>query len=251
MILCPQNKLLFLKNPKTGGNSIRKHFARYITRPPIRLKTTFQNKFYGDIDIEQPSPYFNLQKCIDSGNIDRDITDYSVYVVIRDPVDRFRSLCRHVRDYGIAIRTLFADKLDPVSTEEIKQFRPNLKSDPSVLLQFPIQFQQTYKSITLQEIGERLIDQPFNTISNFDFLRVPQNYYYSDPRVIAVDYANLQIEFSKICIKYNITQTPELPKENIGTKLPTDCLSQELINRVKLVYSEDVEFYDRLSSTQR
>ena len=78
------------------------------------------------------------------------------------------------------------------------------------------------------------------------------SYFYSLPynEIYAKEYFrdNFNIEFSKILEKHNILVTNKLPKHN-SSKDATDTLTPEIIKKVKEIYAEDVDFYDRLSKS--
>lgn len=259
-------KIVFLKNPKTAGTSLKNHLFNIIPNirsidpsndrlqhnlPPIIKKTrsAFTNAYYGDKKFIQPVSYANLEYYI--SNIDTAIQEYTSYVVVREPVDRFMSICRHVRDYGFLIRILFEDRLDEVSSDEDKSIHKSMMFTTQLFSTFSQKFQETFNAITIQEIGERILDFAFECNTEYseylDFVRIPQIYYYNDPKVNALDYAHLQKEISLVFEKHNIPYDSTLPKNNISSKLHQDSFSEEFINKIKKVYAEDVAFYAKIS----
>lgn len=264
MIISQKYKITFLKNPKTAGTSIHETLSginlidvknkiiqkeKEIDRKNINGKTlsVFTNQYYGKTEFRPSLDYLNLQFYLDQNIISENIEEYTNYVVIREPIDRFESLCRHVRSYPNVIGYLFEDKFNAVSKEETDKFKKYNKDDAK-LKTLSSKFLDFYNSISLQEIGERIVEAPFNTIPRLDFVRIPQIYYYEDPRVIPLDYAKLQEEITALCERHNTLRRYILPKVNVGTKLIYDSLSQDLINKVRLIYAEDVEFYEKLIS---
>lgn len=238
MILLNDNTVI-LKNPKTAGTSLHDCLADFNcaisifkNKSQTMFPSWFHNRYYGEQEFQIPPPYVNLKHL---NKIDK------AYVVIREPVDRFMSVCRHLRDYGFMVRMLFKDRLDLVATGEETKIHPIRRWTPELFSTFSKAFQEEYNSITLEEIGNVVLDLPFNQYHKLDFIRIPQNYYLS-AEVQAMDYANLNNELSKLMQENNIPQR-ELTFENVGTKLPTDHFSDELISKIKIAYSEDVEFY--------
>jgi len=79
-----------------------------------------------------------------------------------------------------------------------------------------------------------------------DIVRIPQNYYYSDPRVTPLDYANYNVEINKIYDKLGIPPV-QIPKVNIGESRPNDQISESTIKAILKAYEEDVDFYSELT----
>jgi hypothetical protein len=218
--------------------------------PTLEIST----KYYGNITIPNylRARYANLQFAIDRNLMLGNIEEYTVYVVVRDPVERFMSMCRYIRQHGRILRDiLFKEELDLVSTESDMLFPKSLRMF-NRLSAFSSQFQERYNQITVQEIGEKTVDIPMGTFTdkkpNFDLLRIPQNYYFSDARVKPINYSNLMQEYAAIVDKHGIPDPYKtLATRNVSTKLESDVLSQDLIDKIKLIYAEDVAFYTSLN----
>lgn len=263
MIISSKYKFTFLKNPKTGGTAVHdvldgldttnfeRNYSIKVREQSGKLLSSFNNQYYGFTQIELLGvKYYNLQFFIDNNAIPGDVEEYSNYVVVRDPIDRYMSFCRHVRKYSYLISFFFEKEFNSISVEENCTFKKIGEIDKQTKKFFSLskQFIDKYYSISLQEIAERVIDFPFNKIERFDMLRMPQNYYYNDPRVTAIDYANLQEEIYKICQKHNTRKTYTIPKIHTGIRLNSDLLSLDLINKIKQIYAEDIDFYAKLTS---
>ena len=176
------------------------------------------------------------------------ISEYCNYLIVRDPVDRFQSLCRHVRDNGWQTRVLFKERLEAVSTDNDKKQQLLPFSRRLSLSDFSPEYIKVYKSITLEEIGNKILETPLNSqVPNFDFLRIPQNYYYEDDNITPIDFNKLEENYHKICDRHGIPKVEKFLKYNEGTRKTSDSFSTDLINRVKNVYAEDVEFYSILT----
>lgn len=261
MIISQKYKITFLKNPKTGGTAIHKElnginlvpleceFLKRKISPRENIFSKFNNSYYGETKFVAAVKYFNLQYYIENKFIPGNAEEYTNYVIVREPVDRFSSFCRHVRNYANVMADLFKDKLDAVSKEENIAFKKyNQLNDKKDLSTFSRKFIETYKGISFQEIAERLVETPFNKLDFIDFVRVPQSYYYDDPRVTVIDYARLQEGITAMCVRHKMLRRYIIPKMNVGIRLESDSLSKDLINKIKLIYAEDVEFYAKLSS---
>ena len=253
MIITSKYKFTFLKNPKTGGQSVHEaldglDLTFFERRNKLLSRLTFSNSYYGTVEIESFARYHNLQYFIDNNVIPENVDEYTNYVVIRDPVERYMSFCRHVRKFSYLIGYFFKEDFDKINERESGYFMKDQVAVTNLVHKLSKPIIDKYHSISIQEIAERVIDFPFNKISRFDLLRIPQNYYYTDPRVTVIDYANLQQELYNICERHNTYRTYTLPFVNVGDKYEIDQFSNDLINKVKNMYSEDVEFYDRLKS---
>lgn len=268
MIILEDYKVIFLKNPKCAGSSLHSTLDPINSLSLENLKKDnrldvlnmdaptleISSQYYGNITIPNflRERYANLQFAIDKNLMLSNIDEYTVYVVIRDPIERFMSMCRYIRQHGRIIREiLFKEELDLVSTESDLLFPKSLRMFDR-LSAFSNQFQERYKQITVQEIGEKTADLPMGTFidkkPNFDLLRIPQNYYFSDARVKTINYSNLNQEYAAIVDKHSIpAQYRNLSARNISTKLESDVLSQDLIDKIKLIYAEDVAFYTSLN----
>lgn len=257
MIISEKYKITFLKNPKTGGTSVHESldginlvdlYSKFGARKHAEdVIEVFHNQYYGTTKFRGSLQYYNLQSYVNSGVIPGNIEEYTNYVVIREPTERFISLCRHVRSYVNVISDLFIERFEAVSKEETARFKKYDKISSNDLTRFSPKFIETYKNISLQEIGERLVNTPFNTVNHLDFIRVPQSYYYNDPRVTPLDYANLQGEITALCERHNTLRRYILPKMNVGMRKDSDSISQDLINKIKLIYAEDIEFYEKMT----
>ena len=256
MIISSKYKFTFLKNPKTGGSAVHKEFDGLNTiefskapeKPNRFFQSSFTNAYYGTQQFSLSPHYYNLDFFIDNNIIPGNIEEYTNYVVIREPVDRFMSFCRHVRKTGSMLHVFFKEQFNNISIEDSLLISKTGVLTPEILSRFSTQFKYYVQSISLQQIAEKAVQTPFDSKGRLDLIRIPQNYYYNDSRVTVIDYANLQQEIYALCERHNTKRTYTLPNINVGNRLDGDIFPESLINTIKEIYAEDVEFYNNLTT---
>lgn len=93
MILSHQNKFVFLRVPKTGSTSVFAHILnRYGEEIEMHanedlINVSSKNCNYG--------PHVTLDNLVQD-KIIKNINDYKIYGIIRDPIDRFISIAKYV-----------------------------------------------------------------------------------------------------------------------------------------------------------
>ena len=260
-IVSEKYKIIMLRNPKTGSSSMQQMFDDIINDPDDVIIPAFKhhnnfnsklrfvdakNNYYGDMKLPLFLVHANLQDMLDNIDcinfeLEENIDDYSTYVFIRDPVDRFLSACRHIRA-RCQLHLIFKDKFkNIIDVNDIRNHFGKLYTS------FPQEYKDMCDSITMDELASTVIDLPFGVLFNMtDIVRIPQNYYYSDPRVTPMDYANYNVEINKIYDKLGIPPV-QIPKVNIGESRPNDQISESTIKAILKAYEEDVDFYSELT----
>lgn len=244
MIISNNRKFIFLKNPRTGSTSVQKFFLtvfRDNTRPTSGADLTYFDH-YGRTTTRITEQCMPLQHYIDNNFVTGDISQYTTYVVVRDPIERFRSVCRSYIDTGKLVM-LYSQDFWKIMTDEEKETAlscpKTLTLDPAI---FSSEFIDLYNSISIDQIANKLLTNPSKI--NPNHYGLPQSVYYEDFRVKVIDYKNLQQEVDNICDIYGFTKST-LPE--IHRSVTTSSFTEETINSIKNVYSKDVEYYSRLS----
>jgi hypothetical protein len=252
MINFKEHKFAILSNPRTGTSSIISALKEYRTDVPVHKIINADKKhplasidffdYYGKAKIQTRHQFGNLQYFLDTNVItDYDPNEYKVYVFLRNPVDRFKSICRNIRNDVRSLVTIFDLELHWIITEEDRMLSHTLS--PS-LQEFSSGFQDVYNSITMDKIARKFLSNSCWITPSQN--KIPQKYYY-DNRVIPLDYNNLQIEFNSICDKIGIERSL-LPVTNQTIESSADTISEETIDLIKLHYAEDVSLYSGLTN---
>lgn len=257
MIFSSELKFIFLHNQSINTYGLHRQLItftdihHYPNDPTVQsitqnFKNTFTNKYWGTQTIVSNTVLFNLQSAIDSKLIDeQDLTpDLAIYAVIADPVRRFMDMCKFVKDSGFWIRMLFESEFNAVSSPVEFSFPLTIRLDPIHLLPtLNPDYQRVYKSLSYQQIGERIINFPF-VAPAFDTLRMPQC-YYDDPRVTLIGYPNFVETFNDICVTHNLPIRYTFPDPAPNLINESD-FTADFLDKVRLVYAEDVELYNKL-----
>lgn len=300
MIISNEKKFIILKNPKTAGTSLHKTspFDSFATTAPgiympylmmncadikncatdvVNAKT--EEEKYNVIVTNKFNIYGNYQYYIDLHGLMHesdspdfctgDILTYDCYVVVRDPIKRFKSMCKHAKSrYGIGlVYHLFEDEFQNNMTENDMKIiddrvyftsrKPPNSMNPVRNSMFSKFFQKHWDSYTISDIADRLLDVPFTETSdsslircpeffNVYFLRIPQSYYCRDERVQQLDFANINSELAKLCSRYNLRYSKlESHNTSPAEKIP-EVFSDAILNKVKKTYAEDIEIYTKL-----
>lgn len=273
MVLLEDYKVIFLKNPKCAGTSIEICFKdinffpfnqnKSIDNRVIDIrrnicvdieKIEYSNNYYGNIETY---PYFyeryiNLNDIVKVDGIPGGVDNYTTYAIIRDPVDRFISICKYMRDQGGVVRFhLFKERLAAVSTKTDLLFpSEGFKiTDPKIFEKFSPEFRKCYEGISIDELANTILDLKTTPDFNIDLMRIPQGYYYNDPRVTVLDFAKLEDQFTNTLKKHNIPLKYSLPKTNISFNKDSakKVLKPETIEKIRYAYAEDVEFYENMT----
>ena len=105
MIISNEKKFIYLRVPKTGSTSISVYFYENLPLESSILRTVDRSDYLDISNYPIKDGYFNvehritlkhnthstLQCAIDAGLLEHDVSEYSVYGVLRNPVDRFKS----------------------------------------------------------------------------------------------------------------------------------------------------------------
>lgn len=257
MILSKEYKLILLQNPGVNALGLYKVFQGINEANHVRFspegqifeqsyENKFTNNYWGTQKIYPHHMMLNLQASIDGniGNINNeDLAQYKAYCIIAEPVRRFIDFVYHIKKNGHWIRMLFQQELDQVGSADEKQMPINIVLHPQEIL--PLlspEYQAVVNSITYDQIAERVIDYPFiNQI--FDALRMPQS-YYTDPRVEFIALPNLRDKILAILDERNITKFRYIAPPVEDHPITESDINPDTIEKVKLVYAEDVELYN-------
>lgn len=105
MIISNEKKFIYLRIPKTGSTSISIYFYENLPLESSILRTADNATYLSTNERYIKDGYFDDQKtlqikynthatlqcAIDAGILEYDVSEYSVYGVFRNPLDRFRS----------------------------------------------------------------------------------------------------------------------------------------------------------------
>lgn len=234
-----------MKNPKTAGISLHKSYISEISFEHTSNRFRDLLKFFNDKNIQFNIPYAgihygNYQYYVDFYNkiskfpymeniCDSNILDYDCYVVIRNPIDRLHSVCRHIKSKqpgkGL-LHLLFENEF------KVDNFSSDIES--------------LWDSFSFDDIALKLISCQ-NVDPRLGLLKRPQSYYCTNTKVIKLDYSNLQKEVDNLCSKYNIP-LGTLPRLNTEQHRYTDNFSEKVINQIKKVYADDFQIYNSIRS---
>jgi len=205
--------------------------------------------YYIDLDNKIKAEGSNFIFC--DGRLD----EYTAYVVMRDPIERFKSMVRHAKSKSAKgmIHCFYPQQFSRVltdldrmiigATNNRRMFWP--KPKPPEYSDLSESFRSLWESFSFNDIARKLLEGPIidhNINARVNFLRIPQSYYCSDSRVKILNFSNLQSEIDGLCTKYNLPVNT-LPRENTEKHSEDDVLSDDVLEKVKQVYEEDIEIY--------
>jgi hypothetical protein len=166
-------------------------------------------------------------------------------------------MCSFIKDKGtFLVSSVYKDELEDIMTDSDKLF-PFTLSVVDFLPAMSPGFQSFYNQITIDDIAQRVLATPYGSSHSssgrpFDLLRIPQNYYYNDSRVTAIDFDKIDVLYPMIVQHHNIPNEYSTMKRvnTTSKKNRNDILLPETIERIKEEYAEDVEFYNELKAAQ-
>jgi len=225
MIFCKSRRFIFLRVPKTASTSLSLQILKNIELLPGDFSTGFAGKPpLGFRDVVSRHPTMPLWKdehailptILRMGIVkEEELESYSIYGVLRNPVDRFISMCVHVLGdfYKMDIARMEKDQIAIVGLDLLKKLKePYMFTVPGVALQFPMHSQSNWLLLN---------DKPINNIvlyPQFDELLVP------------------------------LTHSSKLEhKEKIGIKPIPSEVSSLIVRRIRDWYPQDFELWEGFS----
>lgn len=105
MIISNEKKFIYLRVPKTGSTSISVYFYENLPLESSILRTIDRSNYLDVKNYSIKNGYFEVERrlelkhnthstvqcAVDAGLLMHDISEYSVYGVLRNPIDRFKS----------------------------------------------------------------------------------------------------------------------------------------------------------------
>lgn len=211
--------------------------------------------------------YGNFQYYIDLVNSNQELSkffngssveEYTPYVILREPIDRFKSVCRHITskaDNGFGLLNyLFKEEFDKIITKRDhnilhlspQEFIRKIGRFP-VFSDFSDEYKKLYDAFTLDDVANKLMDIDFLSADieqRLNFLKIDQKYYCMDERVKIIDYNKLQQNIDFFCNQYGL-KIDKLPFINKESHEGRDSFSQQTLKRVTEFYAIDIEIYNK------
>lgn len=105
MIISNEKKFIYLRVPKTGSTSISVYFYENLPLEPSILRTVDRADYLDVKNYSIKDGYFDvkhkltlkhnthstLECAVNAGLLEHDVSEYSIYGVLRNPIDRFKS----------------------------------------------------------------------------------------------------------------------------------------------------------------
>lgn len=215
MILDRESKKVIMLNPKTGTMTLANTFAKYSTGLRVEHEhtrlTTFKN-----IVLE-------------------DYKDYTVYCFYRNPVDRFISGFNYSKTGKIPsftnyIALLYRDKKVPLFTK----------------LHEPIdEFTEAIQDLHISEFLAPKDSRVYDCAMNMDcsFVLEKQVSFCDHPNVVLLDFENYEDNVRWLLSEFGLDPTVDIPKLNASSTGARYSVTEEEIEKIKLVYKEDYLFF--------